>query len=432
MEPADCSIDKALIQVQNSQAVHQDETRKCCEPSTPRHLPEPVTVPDDLDLDANANTISYAGHHYHPSKEIDTLQELPRPGVPASQLARIKTLKQRRFDDWEYYSSQAQRLIETLPDEFEETIVRNFTEGIFKNSHRDQCRQWLDLKGWSWENVISFGDLCSQVLAANVQDPIDDLTGTAKLSRGVGEIPVGRAESGQTGYPVISRKTKGSGLRTTRVGKQHSVVRESSDTSATTQHHSGIQQGPGPENFHPGKGLPSGPAVRKAKTRGIPQRVRSRTQLSFEDIDELSLDIDDLRSFNKTKHQGRSLEYNKSCQKTMPVKTVRRKRTADALEIIQSPMEEKTEGRLSKRGKPELKRGVKCDILDSRIEPMTAKRMVLEHEAHSSDDAEYLFERDPVKQHPETAGFRRKGHTMRRLPLPPPPEIPILPSSNED
>jgi hypothetical protein len=125
--------------------------------------PEPETILDDLDLDANAHTITYAGHHYHSAaEESGDLQFLPQPQAQAAQLAKLNTLCQKRFEDWEEYYTQAQMLVKELPHTFEETVVRKFADGIFKDAQRRQCRQWLDSEGWNWDNITSFGELCSQ------------------------------------------------------------------------------------------------------------------------------------------------------------------------------------------------------------------------------------------------------------------------------
>ena len=158
------------VQVRDSQHRNDDdEIDAFPEPSNPRqaHHKPAETVPDDLDLDANAHTISYAGHHQYIPKQNDSLAMLPPSTAQATQLARVKTLRQKRFDGWMSYYDQAQKLLENLPSSFEETIVHNFVDGIFKDAHKRQCRQWLDLRGWNWANVTAFGELCSQVDANN-------------------------------------------------------------------------------------------------------------------------------------------------------------------------------------------------------------------------------------------------------------------------
>ena len=125
-----------------------------------------TTAPEDVDLDANAQTISYAGH-LHPAlnngNKGDSLTMLPELDVKASRLAKINTLKQGRYEDWDTYHANGKYLRDSLPLEFEAAIVRQFVAGISEGVRRAQCRQWLENAGWNWENIVIFGNLCSQI-----------------------------------------------------------------------------------------------------------------------------------------------------------------------------------------------------------------------------------------------------------------------------
>lgn len=125
-----------------------------------------TTAPDDVDLDANAPILSYACH-YRPERndpnEEDSLAMLPELNVQASRLAKINTLKQGRYEGWNTYHAKGQSLRDSLPQEFEVVIVQQFVDGMSEAVGREQCRRWLEDAGWRWENVTTFGNLCSQV-----------------------------------------------------------------------------------------------------------------------------------------------------------------------------------------------------------------------------------------------------------------------------
>jgi hypothetical protein len=125
-----------------------------------------TTAPEDVDLDANAPILSYAGH-YLPERndpnEEDSLRMLPELNVQASRLAKINTLKQGRYEGWNTYQAKGQSLRDSLPQEFEVTIIQQFVDGISAGVRRAQCRRWLEDAGWRWENVTTFGNLCSQI-----------------------------------------------------------------------------------------------------------------------------------------------------------------------------------------------------------------------------------------------------------------------------
>jgi hypothetical protein len=163
---------RAVSQVSESVQVpdSQSQRQSAAMTSSPRspfkrstHAKPAETVPEDLDLDANAETISYAGHLRPHPYQHDSLRILPDPPAPASQLERVKTLRQRKFDDWTSYYKQGQAIMGVLPSSFEETVVHNFVDGMFRESHKKQCRQWLDARGWTWANVTTFGNLCLQI-----------------------------------------------------------------------------------------------------------------------------------------------------------------------------------------------------------------------------------------------------------------------------
>lgn len=125
-----------------------------------------TTAPEDVDLDANAPILSYAGH-YRPERndpnEGDSLTMLPELNVQASRLAKINKLKQGRYEGWNTYYAKGQSLKDSLPQEFEVTIVQQFVNGMSEGVRGAQCRRWLEEAGWRWENVTTFGNLCSQV-----------------------------------------------------------------------------------------------------------------------------------------------------------------------------------------------------------------------------------------------------------------------------
>ncbi|KAK6371665.1 hypothetical protein LTS17_008917 [Exophiala oligosperma] len=164
----DNSVEEHLgLQVHDSQATYLPEMPT--NPPLNAHRDAAVkpavqpSIPSDLDLDENVNTVSYAGHRVFGVDENDSLSFLSEPRAPADELTKANNLMQERFESWEHYYSRALRLVQTLPATFEEMVVRRFAEGIFQTVQRKQCQQWLELKGWAWENVGSFGSISSQV-----------------------------------------------------------------------------------------------------------------------------------------------------------------------------------------------------------------------------------------------------------------------------
>jgi hypothetical protein len=120
-------------------------------------------VTEDIDLDANAASFSYAGHHLQPPSDSASLRMLSEPPVSSIELAKINQLKQKRFDTWQTYYQQVEALVHALPGAFEETILRQFVTGIYQQVTRKQCGDWLETQGWTWDNMTSFSALCTQI-----------------------------------------------------------------------------------------------------------------------------------------------------------------------------------------------------------------------------------------------------------------------------
>ena len=114
-----------------------------------------------IDLDENVTISSYANHLYAPSEHPDSLQpissnDLTNDTLNPPQWHNI-LLKQGRYHGWERYVAEGQSLMDNAPKEMVKTVVRKFVEGLYSAGDRTQCRQWLDLNGWTWANVIEYG-----------------------------------------------------------------------------------------------------------------------------------------------------------------------------------------------------------------------------------------------------------------------------------
>lgn len=158
------------VQVEDSQKLgtrksSRVESFRSLDPNMHEHGRE-TTGPEEVDLDANAPTISYAGHHYPKEnipQEEDALQMLPELSVQPSKLAMINTLRQGRYEDWSSYHGRGAGVRESLPQTFETAILQRFVDGILGEIQRSQCLQWLGNEGWNWENITRFGNICSQI-----------------------------------------------------------------------------------------------------------------------------------------------------------------------------------------------------------------------------------------------------------------------------
>ena len=113
---------------------------------------------DDLDLDENVDTMSYAKNLMPKEAAEDSMPMLPlQESVQPATETQIFNLNQRRFHSWDRYLAEGQDLFRRLPRRQELVVVEAFKDGLYNAQQKKQCEQWLDLNGWIWESIISFG-----------------------------------------------------------------------------------------------------------------------------------------------------------------------------------------------------------------------------------------------------------------------------------
>lgn len=387
-----------------------------------RRWPENTTVPDDIDLDANANTISYGGHRYLPSREEnETLEMLPLPQAEATQLAKINTLGQRRFEDWEHYYSQGLKLIETLPHTFEETIVRNFVGGLFSKTHKQQCQQWLDSKGWNWDNITSFGSLCSQLPTRHTTTITVGNTCFSTYAKKMERVLAGADTSNQNGKSIAIRKTEEPARRKELVSKpprrsQRLLERESQKSheliqtpDTTVQGRKGLE---GLRDFHPRRVQPQAQQRPQNKNRTSKRIDRPLPATVDVNVDEVA---------NAIQPAGNTAErYRRSANGERKAKPGE----------VQAPEQKPTE-QSATRVNADLRKASMA-FQDSVPQLVPNKRRLAAPIEDSSDDAGFLYRTKPSAQVALVNAPKQGRHKRRRLPLPPPPEIPILPTSSEE
>ncbi|KAH0831690.1 hypothetical protein FOPE_02787 [Fonsecaea pedrosoi] len=362
-----------------------------------------MTLPNDLDLDANAHTISYAGYECRAAEpSLRMLSPLP---IEASRLAEIKTLRQRRFDSWDHYYDQGQELVQALPQDFEETIIHHFVEGLYHNTHRKQCQQWLDSSGWTWANVTVFGNLCSQLLAndtsVETSRPRQTDAGLATVGKS-GQRVDGVSKEAKNGK--VPRDTADAPLRRSQ------RVAEKQNLQTQTEKRHEVESNRGPPAHRTRQDITQGSRL-KTDPGKVPDEAQRQQQ---------AVDATEPRA-----PPQKSAKVTVTLQETGPAKSTtvsakRReshKRRAVVNEIDQP----------AKRPKPRPTAPPNHHISPKLV---SFREQNAESMEESSNDEGFLHN-DPKPSVP-TRVRQRAGHRKRGLPLPPPPEIPILPTTDEE
>ncbi|KAK5283779.1 hypothetical protein LTR20_008546 [Exophiala xenobiotica] len=392
------------------------------------------TIPSDIDLDVNANTISYAGHQYYNVEENDSLRPLPEPQAQATQLAKVNVLRQMRFESWEHYYSQALNLIEALPDTFEEIIVRRYVEGIFRAAQRKHCQQWMDSKGWTWENIASFSDMCSQIHEAAQMDDISTTSVAAGYSEKIGKIlqqrePKPKRKREAT---VDKRTVRGRpGSEVLPLRRSQRLINKERQNVTLVAAHSGVGTHLEPPALEARKNTqdlksPKGKRIKRASSgegrksrlpetrHGMTSRA-GHTEMqngSSQCVPELS---DNERQMQDTHGDGKEDVLHRALQPQIVAQHIRKVQQKSTLQqrLDRHPSQIRNEVFSVPRLVPQKRR------LPGVVED-------------SSDDVPYLYRPPPKRTDGQELPTIRHKHSRRRLPLPPPPEIPILPTSSDE
>ncbi|KIV84688.1 hypothetical protein PV11_00456 [Exophiala sideris] len=416
------------VQILDSQPANRREgTPQSQSPDLPRvAVPKTAnaTILSDLDLDANAETISYAGHQYHVG-DLDSLRflPLPEPQVQASELAKINTLKQKRFQDWAEYYSVGQNLMTTLPDTFEETVVRRFVEGIYLEAHRRQCQEWLDSRGWTWDSLTSFNDMLTQT-PRHMEPSSDSNRGIMSLyAEKMGQIVKEREETEKKAKKRAPKRHLNAATEPLR-RSQRLVEKETQ--IAHTAHVS----------------LSNEPQPRKRATK----RKRNEQELKVQqpvcntagdnaEMSNVAAHAQGAMDLQRAQAQAQTHAQERP-RKTKPLGAVADEEGGHEPQLVmptsivsiltKHPLQN-TSSRPKKHGSDGIRR------LDHPLPQLVPrKRPVRETAEGSSDDAGYLYKRIRAEASTSEEQTRVERRRERRLPLPPPPEIPILPTSSDE
>lgn len=359
---------------------------------------------------------------------------LPEPEVPASELAKINTLKQKRFENWAEYYSVGQSLRTSLPDSFEEAIVRRFVEGIFEEKHRRQCQQWLESRGWTWENVTSFNDMFSQNPERFEPSSGSDRGIVSLYSEKIGHIVQEKREQveerveGNSTLKKPAPKGRSNAPRRPLRRSQRLVEKETQRETARAEHIS-LLKGAEPGKGHPKKEGAKGELrpQRRAKRAPIPHSLTTQQPGPDGVGAGDATRVGDTRARHQAKVKGEGIQLREA----VTGKTGGRgKRKAVAESVAKIPTAQPlqvTHPRLQMReGEDVLRHNYPLPQL------VPQKRPVTDTLEDSSDDVGHLYRHGRAKRlvNEELPGTKRRRE--QRLPLPPPPEIPILSTSSEE
>ncbi|KIW19627.1 hypothetical protein PV08_00200 [Exophiala spinifera] len=412
------------IQVHDSQRTYLPE-RSANPALNPHHdaATKPAvqsSIPSDLDLDENVNTVSYAGHRILSVDDNDSLSFLSECRAPANELTRANNLTQEKFESWEHYYSRAHSLVQALPATFEEMVVRRFADGLFKTVQRKQCRQWLELKGWTWENVDSFGDISSQIPEAPSSTLAPSAEISARYSKKMGPLlekkrsTAKRASNAPGRVPTGNNDTRMMPLRRSQrlIEKGNRTAMEAAEKPAKSE------------------SQVLGDSYRKNMSISSSQKRKA--------LKEKASGPKQGRGHESTKtgraSGGKDTGHAKAIAGHNPAVT-RAQGIDDGMEEAQSPAGCKENERVGQRScqqeptkgnSKQPRGGISCV---PRLVPQ--KRALTGAASESSGDEGYLYEQRIKHNNAQEMPVTKHRRVAHRLPLPPPPEIPILSTSSE-
>lgn len=133
-----CEIDDQTLTVRNAETARES------------------TDAESFDLDQNVAMPSYALHAARrpPSDSLKPIDS-SKPET-CVDLKSVELLRQGRYHSLDRYFAEAESLLKQLSPDQETYLMRAFVNGLYAASDRAHCRQWLNQLGWTWENLAAF------------------------------------------------------------------------------------------------------------------------------------------------------------------------------------------------------------------------------------------------------------------------------------
>lgn len=396
---------------------------------------------EEIDLDENVTTMSYAKHLSGDIANQDSLVMLPQHDSHLTQANFVQPVKQGRFHSWDRYFTEGQALVKKHPRRLEFDIVKNFVEGLYSASQRGQCEQWMDLNGWTWESVAGFGlsgtpsvpvyldsvdpravnkgneTAEKQAKGVSTRDPPS--ASTKQPKKKVIKVPKGKPnvetrssqrlrEQGQAAKGVLKpqevKKTKSAartGCSQTALNKTATPTQDAKGRFISRRSSSPVLAANSPQA-----------TVQQSTAEGREPAFRKRTKLG-----------DHATSEKRTK--ARTPKQQATAASCAPELSTRLKPIQELPERPSTPSRQQTPSQGPEQTVPRLlKRKRSID----RIPEGEGRKKNRLMDADGLPPLPALLPALLVHAIGKNEGRKRKG---RRLPLPPPPEIPIMPTSDE-
>ena len=398
------------------------------------------TEVEEIDLDKNVTTMSYAKNMKRGVPVSDSLVMLPQRDSHLTQADVLEPLKQGRFHSWDRYFTEGQALVKRHPRKLEFSIVKSFIAGLYATKQREQCVQWLELNGWTWESVAGFG-LSGTPCVPVYQDSVDPgaLVGPNEAAEKVVKSPIT-----QDSTPTIARQSKKK-VKGGSTGKPNPKTRSSQRLRNQSQVTKSVHQ---PRNTKQDKTpvatLPRSRSQRAPTKTATPRRDASgrflRQRSSSPAIAARSSQASARGSIANGKkglsRKAAKMGEHASSLKQAKVRAAEQEAIAvptvlnagiDVEPVQAAPQRPTTPPRQPSPSQgpeqtvPRLIRRRKSVDRVSEVQARKRRRLM---------DEQGLPPLSPQSVQPDgkESGRKRK---RRRLPLPPPPEIPIMPTSDE-
>ncbi len=393
---------------------------------------------EDIDLDENITTMSYARNTKKDVPVPDSLVILPQHDSHLTQANAVQSLKQGRFHSWDRYFTEGQALVEKHPRRLEFAIVTSFVQGLYAAKQHEQCEQWLDVNGWTWESVAHFG--LSNTPSIPVHLESTDPRNTRQSSETAEKKAKGRQDQGAVSkVPDQSMKRPEEEIQkpSTFMPQASSPLRQQSQLA---------------NGAYPPKEAGKVRKLRKTKTRSQRRptkwvrarrdangRLQSQRQSSPLVSESPSQANDHIRITGRTKVAPRRnckpAEHHSSMKHTNarpskqqangaigdPEANTRLETSQEFPECPGTPPCQQTPAQDPEQTIPRLVKRRRS--IDRIFEKQGRKRRRLMDEEGLSPL--------PPQPFPRLGNNESRRRKRRRLPLPPPPEIPIMPTSDE-
>ena len=398
------------------------------------------TDSEDIDLDKNIRTMSYARNMRREVSIQDSLVPIQENSIYVP-INAIQPLKQGKYHSWERYFVEGQALVRKVSRRDESNVVQSFVDGLFAPLKRKQCTEWLDTNGWTWDSVDAFGLIATPSIPTHGETTDLNKTGQRRIPIGPSQVEAQVEEFQEAvatnirthGSKEATQPVEAKASRRTSEPRRSQRIRELEDSLKSSVRPASMQRSTTttvkkiPAKTQKPTTAPTRQPSERTKSLLSPNKIPAVSQADSGNGKSKSNGSPQRKSTNQ-----RSIQASKPPQaKAKPAS----QQSGSKSKVVKRPQ---SKGRqASQRPSTPPRQTSPVQFPEDSIPRLVKRKSSVDRELYQKggkrkrlmdDDGLPPLPDRPVKSMEK--GGLKPWKRVRRLPLPPPPEIPIMPTSD--